>query len=418
MNRIARDRTGDGPPPVQRIELNEDKLHTRFILAALLLAFGVGMILFGMIRLLRAESGWWTVETGSSGPSCAGDFVFRYELGRSDSSATAEKKRLQLLYTQAAGDAYQIFHAHQLFEGVGNLASISRHPNEAVTVEPELYTALREIEADGSRWLYLAPVYEMYYSLFHSQNEVEAAEYDPGLDPDLAAWCAEAAAFARDPESVHLVLGPDSSVTLRLSEEYLAFLQEAGVTDYLDFFWAKNAFIADLIAARLTEAGFVHGYICSFDGFARNLCRGDERFSAPIYDRTDDRTYPAAVLSYDAPMALVSFHSYPTDPARQDWYYKLPDGEYRCAYIDTTDGLCKAALNDLLGYSREKGCGELALLLSPLYIRETPDFDALAALASEGIGAVWCENRTIRCTDSGAVFTDLYQDGEIVYTLP
>ena len=44
MNRTARDRTGDHPAPVERIELNEDKLRLRFILAVVFLAVGLGAL--------------------------------------------------------------------------------------------------------------------------------------------------------------------------------------------------------------------------------------------------------------------------------------------------------------------------------------------------------------------------------------
>ena len=105
MNRTARDRTGDHPAPVQRIELNEDKLHTRFILAVVFLALGVGAILFALLRLLTPDTGWQEIETSGGGYSVGSDFVFYYDLGAGGGSVTAEKKQLTVLYTQAAAEA-------------------------------------------------------------------------------------------------------------------------------------------------------------------------------------------------------------------------------------------------------------------------------------------------------------------------
>ena len=407
MNRTARDRTGDGPRPVQRIELNEDKLHMRFILAVVLLAFGVGMILLGLNRLLTSQGGWHTVEVATTDYNCAGDFVFYYELGRSGGSATAERKQLQLAYTQASVDAYKLFSPNQRFEGLGNLASLSDSLNRPVQVEPELYAALEEIAASGSRLMYLAPVYEMYYSLFHSQNELEAAAYDPFTDPDLGEWCRQAAEFASDPEHIRLELGGNDTVTLRVSEEYQAFLREAGITEALDLFWMRNAFAADLMAERLIAAGFTHGCLSSRNGFVRNLDGRGGEYGITVYDRRNGKSVPAGELVYTGPMALAAFHAASPEEGMADWYYTMPDGSVRSPYVDPRDGLCRTALPDLLCLSREKSCAELALRVSLDYVGDAMD---PASLLSEGIGCVWCADREILSTADGVSFRALYTD--------
>ena len=57
-----------------------------------------------------------------------------------------------------------------------NLRYINAHPNEDVTVDAALYAALELLEGSGTRYHYLAALYEQYYSLFNSATDAEAAE--------------------------------------------------------------------------------------------------------------------------------------------------------------------------------------------------------------------------------------------------
>ena len=407
MNRTARDRTGDHPAPVERIQLNEDKLRMRFILAVVFLAVGLGALFFALTRLLTPDAGWQEIQTSGGGYSVGSDFTFFYDLGADGGSLTGEKKKLTVLYTQAAAEAYQIFQAHERYEGVGNLASLSDSPNEPVRVEPGLYKALEQIVTSGRRELYLAPVYEMYYSLFHCQDYSETADYDPYQNEDLAAWCREAAAFAGDPAAISVELLGDDRVCLRVSEEYLAFLREYQITDFLDLFWMKNAFAADYLADALTAGGFTHGRLTSREGFVRSLDPGDE-FVVSLYHRmADGRAECVGGMSCAGPVSLVCLYAYPVSGS-EDWYYAMPDGTVRSPFVDVADGLCRTAVPELTAYSRVSGCaGTLLSALGP-FIADVLDTDALSALADNGVETVRCEDGAILYTDPTADFPYLY----------
>ncbi len=408
MNRIARDRTGDHPAPVQRIELNEDKLHLRLILAVVFLAIGLGALFFALTRLLTPDTGWQEIQTSGGGYSVGSDFVFYYDLG-ADGSPAAEKKKLTVLYTQAAAEAYQIFNAHQRFEGVGNLASLSDAPNETVTVDPGLYKALEQLESSGRRELYLAPVYEMYYSLFHCQDLSETEDFDPFQNRDLADWCREAAAYTADPGAISLDLLGEDRVRLRVSEEYLAFLREYGITDFLDFFWMRNAFVTDYLADALTEAGFTRGCLSSKDGFVRDLDESGESFALNLFHRMESgEVLPAAEMSYHGPLSQVSLYSYDTGGG-DGWYYRMPDGTVRHPYVDIADGLCRAAYPELVGYARDRDCAETLLAMIQCFIAPSPDPAGLDALAETGVETVRCEAGAVIHTDPDAEFRYLYE---------
>ncbi|MBQ3275604.1 MAG: hypothetical protein IJH47_00920 [Oscillospiraceae bacterium] len=416
MNRTARDRTGDHPAPVERIELNEDKLRLRFILAVVFLAVGLGALFYALTRLLTPDTGWQEIQTSRGGYSVGSDFVFYYDLGAGGGSPTAEKKKLTVLYTQAAAEAYQIFDAHQRYEGVGNLASLSDAPNETVTVDPGLYRALEKLERSGRRELYLAPVYEMYYSLFHCQELSETEDFDPFRNRDLADWCREAAAFAADPEAVSLEFPGEDRVCLRVSEEYLAFLREYGITDFLDFFWMRNAFVTDYLADALTGAGFTRGCLSSRDGFVRDLDGSGTAFDLNLFHRTaDGKVYPAGVMTYRGPASLVSLYAYPVAAERNDWYYAMPDGTVRHPFVDVSDGLCRTSVPELTAYSSEGGCADVLLRVLGIFLSDTLDGDALADLAGQGVYTVRCEDGVILHTDPAAEFSALYAGDDVVF---
>lgn len=380
------------------LELNEDKPLVRLILVALFLAIGLFFIGRGVFGLLQVGDGWQEIPVSTGEMNCAADFTLEYRLGMNDASPTAERKQLSVLYSQAAVDAYRLFNAHDRFEGVGNLALVNAQPNEPVRVEPELYEALRLAAAD--RRLYLGPIYEQYQSLFMSVSDEEAAAYDPLLDPDAAEWTAEAASFCADSAAVTLELLGDDTVCLRVSEEYAAFCAESGTGAYLDFFWMKNAFIADMIADRLSDAGFTCGYLASREGFVRNLYPAGETFSAALFHREGNLVEDAARLEYATPLSLVSLRCY--DVSGTSWSYTYADGETRFAYLDPTTGLCRAAAPEITGWSANLGCGELALRLGAILTGDGELRSGAESLAAEGIGTVRWEDGSPVLTGNGA----------------
>ena len=62
-----------------------------------------------------------------------------------------------------------------------------------------------------------------------------------------------------------------NQVKLNVADAYLQFAKANEITEFINFYWLKNAFIVDYMAEELEAAGFTGGIISSFDGFQRNL---------------------------------------------------------------------------------------------------------------------------------------------------
>ena len=58
-------------------------------------------------------------------------------------------------------------------------------------------------------------------------------------------------------------------------------------------------------------------------------------------------------------------------------YYEFKSGDIRTRYADTADGLCKSAVNNMAAYADDISCAELILKVSPVYIADTMDTEAV-----------------------------------------
>lgn len=395
------------PKPVNKIDLSAEHVRLRLILAVVFLAVGAFLIAYSVSHLSSKDAGWNEIEVSSSELNCGGDFVFLYCLGEGGVSAAAENKALTACYSRAAEHAFQMF--------TNDVEYINRHPNEEIEVDDILYRAFSMFQEYGDRGLYLAPVYEQYNGLFQCTEEYQAMDYDPRLNQDVAQYYAAVADFARDARMVNIELLGENRVCLRVAGEYLAFASENEIENFIDFYWMKNAFIADYLAEEIHSAGFSRGCISSVDGFIRNLDSSGESYAYIFYDRADSTIYPAADIQYHGPASIVYLHDYALNSAQGRYYYAYSNGEIRTPYLDARDGLCRSAGSDLVCYSGASGCGEILLQMRPIYIADTFQRDALAGLAEEGIYSIYGEDGRIYYNDADLELTPLYRDGNVPY---
>ena len=403
------------PKPVEKIELSTEHKRLRVILAVVFLLVGVIAIGYGMANLSSKDAGWTEIEADSSELNCSGDFMLLYCLGESGTSATAENKALTACYSDASEYAFRMFTNDVEYENVHNMYYINRHPNEEMEVDDVLYRAFSLIQESGDRSLYLGPVYEQYDGLFRCTEEYQTADYDPYRNPDLADYYGEIVEFAGDPQMIDMELLEGNRICLRVADAYLDFAAENEIESFIDFYWMKNAFIADFLAQELLSAGFSRGAVSSVDGFVRNLDSSGETYAYTFYDRADLVLYPAAGIRYNGPSSIVYLHDYPLNEEQMQYYYVYAGGEIRTAYLDQQDGFCRSAVGSLACYSSVHGCAEILLRMIPVYIAEDFQESSLARWAEEGIFSVYGKEGEIRYNDAGLILTSLYRDKDIEY---
>ena len=392
------------PRPILRVELSETNKKLRMILAIVLLVIAAVAITAGIMSLLNKDTGWQPVEVTTTERNNSRNFVFQYEFSGSGANATTLHKQISALYTEGCVKTYRLFTAEEAVEGVHNMHYLNSHPNETVEVDPLLYSAFQKLE--GTRYLYLGPVYAYYDNVIFSTGEEMVEQLDPATNADAKAYVAKLAAFAADENAVQLELLGNNQVKLNVSQEYLDFARENEIDRFLDFHYMTNAFTVDCLADTMIQAGFTKGYLVSNDGYTRNLDAGNTyRFN--LFDRVENLVYPAGAMEYRGPVSLVFLKDYPT--ADSDVFYRVNGEHFIHSHADIADGLYKAAVPNLVGYSYELSCVDVLLQMLPQFMSE----DAFAA--PEGIYSVWFEDGTICYNDRAITITDLLSDNTVRY---
>lgn len=381
------------------IPLPEGRLKLRAVLVAALIVLAVVSLAIGVNSLVSTDAGLQEITVLSGEMNAGEDFTFYYNLGYDGADATDERREVRTIYSEAAGDAMQLFSADVDSEEFHNLRYINSHPNEEITVDAALYSALELLEDSGTRYHYLAPLYEQYYSLFNSALDSEAAEFDPRLNEAQAEFFSAVAAYAADGAHVSLELLGGNTVRLNVSGEYLSFAEDNAVARFVDLAWMENAFVADYIAEELAGAGYTRGALISNDGFMRCLDgeTGSE-YSFTFSHRDGNTITGMSTLRFAGTVSMVYLHDYPLENDNTANYYVYEDGTIRSAFLDVADGLDRTAIPELAAYSYTLSCAETALLVAPIYIAGSFDLEALEALDGAGVSAYYYEAGVLRLT--------------------
>lgn len=374
-------------PRVRHVEIEPMRPKLRLLAVAVLIALGVTAIVWAFRSSAAVSPGWIEITTDApQNENCSAEFSFRCRLGK---NSTAEYRLATETYTAASARAFEVFHPTRRFDGVGNLAALNAAPNERVAIEPELYAALELLERSGDRGIFLAPVYQQLDAVFRSTDDAAAALYDPAFDAEARRYVERFAAMIADPEAVSIELLDGDRAVLHVREDYLALADEYGVDCFVDFYWMRNAFAADLIAQRLEAAGLRSGYLVSTDGFGRCLETGSERYALRVTDMDGMHLLAAAEYGYTGPLALVDLRNFPQSEDTDDYFYRYADGALRTPYLAAEDASERGCVSELILCARGCGCAELLEQARPLFFAERFERAAADKLAERQI-AVLC----------------------------
>ena len=394
MARAGKNNSKPSLRPVIRAELSDKNRTLRWILIIGFSCIALISLIIGLRAVLVTEPGWETVESATTEVNTSADFVFNYCYGRTEEDPSAEKKRLTLFYSDLSVNAHRIF--------TQEMQKVNNATREPVTVDPVLYEALALVQESGNRHLYLAPVYGAYNPIFLSSTQEEAEMYSPRHNREAGEYVEELASFCNDPDMVDLQLLGNNRVQLKLSDAYAAYAEENEITEFVDFGWMTNAFVADYLAEELTKAGFTNGYLSSYDGFTRNLVTGGEEFTQNLFDRQGNGIYMPATFRYIRPISMVFLRDFPMGQRDTFRYYAFDqngEADIVCAIIDPASGYNKSAVASLTGYSYEKSCAEILMELAPVFICDTLEVAALEAMTEESIYTLWFEDKVLYSTE-------------------
>lgn len=357
--------------PNLRSGLSTKNVIIRIMLLAGFLAIAAIAIGTGLNEMLATEATWQNVEASGRETSWAADFTFRYDFSAVEGDPNVHSKILTNLYSEASRTGYRLFSAQVREEGFYNVGYLNAHPNEEVTVEPGLFSALEQVSRAGDRHVFTAPAAGEYEGLLSCGDDAQAATVDPRKNPDTLGWLKALSEFTQDPAHIRLEVTGEGKVRLYVSQEYLRFAKDYGLDTLFDFGIFRNAFLADYLAEEISGQGYRAGYLVSADGFTRNLDDRGVEYALNLFHREGREILLPARLSYTGPKSIAIFRDYPLSEKDEWKYYVYESGETVSLYLDPGDGLCKTALPELTACSGELGCGELVLKLADLYVSDT-----------------------------------------------
>ena len=270
-------------------------------------------------------------------------------------------------------------------------------------MDPLLYAAFEKM--DGTPWLYLGPAYAHYNNVILNADDAMVDDLDPEVSDEANAYVGKIAAFAGDREAVSLELLGNNQVILRVSKDYLAFAAEEEIENFIDFGYLTNAFIIDYLAETLIAEDLTEGYIVSADGYTRNLDSA-HTFSFNIFDRVENLVFPAAVMDYRGPISMVFLKDYPT--ANSDVNYRGREDRFLHLFVDPVDGICRTSMENLVSYSYDMDCADVALAMLPSFVGS--NFSV-----PEGVFSVWCEEDLICYNDETVSFSQVLESEEMSY---
>ena len=392
------------PRPVTRVELSEKNKRLRWIAAIALFVIGVVGITLGITQALRQDTGWQRVQMTTQERSCVNQFVLQYNFSGTGAQATAVNQKLQSVYGEAAVKAYQLFTPDEEISGVNNVCYINRHPNQEITVDPVLYDAFSKL--DGTRYLYLGPVYGHYTQIIYNTGDAFVEDLDPMVNGEAAEEILTTTRYAMDPEMIHLELLGENKVILHMDEAYLSYAANGQISEnFIDFAYMTNAFIIDYLADTLSSQGLNAACLVSNDGYTRNLY-SEEAFNFNVFDLEGSDLYLAGTMQYWGPISMVYLKSYPT--AASDSNYRAVDGHFVHLLADPQDGMYRTAAENLVSYSYDAGCVDVLLKM-------LPGFVGSEFAVPEGVFSIWCEENNICYNDSAITFADVLRSEEISY---
>ena len=391
------------PNPINRIELSEKNTTLRWIAVIALLIIGAVGITTGIMSLLNKETGWQRLQVVPQERSCSENFILQYNFSGSGAEATAVNSKLQAAYGDACVKAYQVFTPDEAISGMQNLYYVNHNPNKTIAVDPLLYAAFEKM--DGTPWLYLGPAYAHYNNVILNADDAMVDDLDPEVSDEANAYVGKIAAFAGDREAVSLELLGNNQVILRVSKDYLAFAAEEEIENFIDFGYLTNAFIIDYLAETLIAEDLTEGYIVSADGYTRNLDSA-HTFSFNIFDRVENLVFPAAVMDYRGPISMVFLKDYPT--ANSDVNYRGREDRFLHLFVDPVDGICRTSVENLVSYSYDMDCADVALAMLPSFVGS--NFSV-----PEGVFSVWCEEDLICYNDETVSFSQVLESEEMSY---
>ena len=395
---------------VEEITVSSKHLVLRIILFVLFLGIGISGIVVGCTyNNNHLDTGWYNVEC-IEGQTDANNFRLScyYNDGKKENANL--NKAITKLYTQLCNKAYALFHETRTSDLIVNLKDINSNPNEDIRVESDLYNVFKTILDNDSKVIYYGPVYDTYSNLFSADSDIQAKESDPYYSTKVKDFFDEVSSYVTN-DKVKVVLKENNVLRLEVSDDYLTYCNENGITNFVSFNYLHNAITVDFIADKLIEANVSDFRIYSYDGYYRSYYKNDS-LSDSYFMRTyyNDYIIPEAKINFKKSTTFVEFKTFPISAGEDSYLY---ENKKFAHHFLNDECLYTSCCESLLLYKNESA-STLDLLLkgTKIFTGSTLDVNGLKAIAN----FVYNEGNVVKYNDASLEMTDLFDKDGMTFT--
>ncbi len=313
-------------PKTTELEVSDKHVLLRTICFFLALAVAVSAIAYGVSRIIHKGDGLYSrnVMADQEVPLYQNGVHANFYFRGSSNQIRIAVGSAEKLYSQALKEAYMLLDATREYPGCVNLASLNAHLNEDLQVSPELFAVLTDayaktLEQKGYS-LFAGPVYAEWESILVLS---EPEDFDPLANEEEQARLERLRQLTGDLSQFRLTVVNEEEHILRLEapESYPAALEdlelEYGATADLNIL--REAYLLELVAARLEAQGLQEGYLCTDSGLILALS-GLSEGECYLYGQREGKLFLAAAAPVEPGSAFSRFTAFPLVSGEGEFY--------------------------------------------------------------------------------------------------
>lgn len=248
--------------------------------------------------------------------------------------ASDMQNRVIAAYSEAIDTILPLLDTQEEYEGINNLYYINTHTNEDITIDPMLYTILKEVYDKDPRYLYLGNLYELYNNLRYATDSIYKNTMDPLNSSEVKDLISEFVEF----KGIELIFKSNNTVRLSISDDYVV-VQETENPRYIDLGPLTDAYILDYVKELMVKNYLFNGYIYSSDGYLIDF--GNKKrieYSFPLLVNKEGSYVQKGSIPMEQDKAYVIQYGFADDTIKQ---YKITKGDetrIRTSYVNPNDG--------------------------------------------------------------------------------
>ena len=278
------------------------------------------------------------------------DINFAYYLEGTETENSKKLDDISAQYSERLSYIYASLDDAEVYPHYPSIGLLNQKPNEDVELSEFTYNVLKDAydkTLESNNYSVFAQPFETeWYKIFSLPTDVERKEMDPLNNADTNDLLLSIASFIDDREKVDLEFKDNYVVKLKVSADYMEFLEDNGLHEWIvGLNILKTSYIAKHISSYLNAYNLDKGYLYTIDGKVIQLNHNPTTVRYNYYDSTIDENgnvlyYNAADITINPYSFVLANRRFALDPMQLQYYYIKHNDTYyfRSLNIDIHTG--------------------------------------------------------------------------------